>query len=105
MTNKGIGMHINTIKKIADSLKEIAATVESPTTGSLTNFQMHNNITYSLPNESAIQFNEQISKILKNADFSSKFSTKYIEKRLKDLFAKLLQNSDLNLELELKEII
>ena len=98
-------MHKKAINKIAESLKTIAAKVERPTSGSPMNFQIHDNVAYRLPNDDAIFFNEQINKILKFDDFTSKFSTKFIEKKLKTLFANLIKNVELDVERELKDMI
>jgi hypothetical protein len=95
-------MHIQQLKNIAKDLREIAQKVTPPNSFP---FRLHDGIAYCLPNDAVIQFNQLINSILKQQDFKSKFSDKYIEKQLKAVFAKLLQSEDFDLEKSLSTLI
>ncbi|RVU30954.1 HEPN domain-containing protein [Neptunomonas marina] len=93
------------IKKIADDLK-IAADGALPSGGrsQFLGFRIHDGVAYSLTNEAAITFNEVVSKLLEQNQFSKKFSSKYIERRLKTVFAELLSNQACDLEKKIADL-
>lgn len=87
------------IKKLADQLRSAAEGALPPGKESeFLGFQMHDGIAYSLTNEAAITFNEVVSKLIGQKQFSEKFSSKYIDKKLKTIFAEFLSDQNLDLE-------
>lgn len=98
-------MNDQAIKRIAQQLRDVASGATSlPGNGSRT-FQMHDGVTYSLNNEASILFNEIVGKILNHKDFEQKFSAKYIDGKLKLVFAKLISEEQNDLERELSLLI
>lgn len=81
-------MNHQAVKQIAQQLREVAAST-SPVGEQSSSFQMHDRVAYSLTNEASISFNEIIGKIHKQKDFVERFSSKYIHKKVKSVFAKL----------------
>ena len=75
-----------------------------PGQSKLLGFQIHDGVTYSLTNEAARTFNEVVTQLLRQKHFSQKFSAKYIEKKLKKLFADLLTNNEYDLEKGVSEL-
>lgn len=100
-------MNQQLIKKLTDLLKNSAEGALSPAgTGSeLFSLQMHDGVAYSLTNEATRTFNEVVSKILELKQFSKKFSSKYIEKKLKTVFAELLFNQECDLESRIRALL
>ena len=93
------------IKKLADQLKSSAEGALPPGKESeFLGFQMHDGVAYSLTNEAARTFNEVVSKLLGQKQFSKKFSSKYIEKKLKTVFAELLSNPKCDLEKKISDL-
>lgn len=67
-------MNQKLIKKLADDLKTAADGAFPPGKGDeFLGFQMHDGIAYSLTNESARTFNEVVSKIIGQKQFSKNF--------------------------------
>lgn len=98
-------MNQRLIKKLADDLKTAADGAFPPGKGDkFLGFQMHDGIAYSLTNESARTFNEVVSKIIGQKQFSKKFSSKYIEKKLKTVFAEFLSNQECDLEKKISDL-
>ncbi len=98
-------MNKHLIKKIADDLRIAAEGALPPGDRSqFLGFRMHDGVAYSLTNEAARTFNEVISKLLGQNQFSKKFSSKYIEKKLKTVFAELLSNQACNLERKISDL-
>jgi len=97
-------MNQNLIRALADQMRSAAEGALPPGQSGLYNFQMHDGVAYSLTNEAARTFNEAVSKLLGQKPFSSRFSAKYIEKKLKKLFAKLLSEKEYNLEEDLSDL-
>ncbi|MDP1539507.1 MAG: HEPN domain-containing protein [Moraxellaceae bacterium] len=98
-------MNAQLIKKIADQLKSVAEGVlplgkESEFLG----FKMHDGVAYSLTSEAAITFNDVVSKLLCQKQFSKKFSSIYIEKKLKTIFAELLSNPECDIEKKISDL-
>ena len=93
-------MNHNAIKRIARELCNIAGST-SPISEKRDSFRIHDGVAYNITNEAAISFNEIIGEILKQEDYIQKFSSKYIEKKLKSVFAKLLSDENFNVENEL----
>ncbi|NHN79695.1 hypothetical protein HA520_20870 [Azotobacter chroococcum] len=98
-------MHHKAIKKIADQLKEIASQVSAPDLGDGESFQMHHGVFYQLPNDAVIAFKELVAQILRNDDFHKRFSEKYVEEKLKEVFAGLLKDSAIDLESALMALV
>ena len=91
-------MNHQLIKKLADQLRSAAEGAFPPGKESeFLGFQMHDGVVYSLNNEAARTFNEVVSKLLGQKQFSKKFSSKYIEKKLKVIFAELLSDENFDL--------
>lgn len=97
-------MNKNLIEKLSQQLRSVAAGAALPGESGLRNFQLHDNVGYSLTNDASITFNEIVSKVLEQKDFAKKFSAKYVEKKLKKLFAKLLTDKELDLLNELNQL-
>lgn len=98
-------MNDQTIKQIAQQLRDVATrTTSIPGNGSR-NFLMHNGVAYSLSKDGSCLFNELVGKILKHKDFEQKFSAKYIDGKLKTVFAKLISEGQIELESELSLLI
>jgi len=97
-------MNDHVIGKLAEQLRKAASGAVPPGREELLNFQMHDGVAYSLTNEASISFNEAVNGLLKQNGFTKKFSAKYIEKRLKVLFAKQLSDDSFELEAELKKL-
>lgn len=98
-------MNQQLIKKLADQLKSVAEGALPPGKESeLLGFQMHDGVAYSLTNEAARTFNDAVSKLLGQKQFSKKFSSKYIEKKLKAVFAELLSNPECDLEAKISDL-
>ncbi len=101
-------MKLKAISHIAQQLREVAnhTTKLGPGVHGLSsNFQIHDNVAYRLTIDASISFNEVVRKILKEKDFAEKLSAKYVDKKLKSLFAQLLSNESLDLEKELELLI
>lgn len=98
-------MNKQLIKNLANQLRSAAEGVVAPGKESASlNFQMHDGVAYSLTNEAARTFNEVILKLLRQKHFSNKFSSKYIEKKLKKVFAELLSNQECDLEKRISDL-
>ncbi len=98
-------MNQHLIKKIADDLRIAAEGALPPGDRSqFHGFRMHDGVAYSLTNEAARTFNEVVSKLLGQNQFSKKFSSKYIEKKLKTVFAELLSNQSCDLERKISDL-
>ena len=99
-------MNKQLIKNISNTLQKIAKSVISPQS----DFNKDviwgcDNIILYLTKEADLNFIEQVDKILKYSDFSSKFSSKFIDSKLKKIFASCLRNPNFNLEEQLTELI
>jgi len=92
------------IKKLADQIRSASEGTLPPGQSKLLGFQIHDGVTYSLTNEAARTFNEVVTQLLRQKHFSQKFSAKYIEKKLKKLFADLLTNNEYDLEKGVSEL-
>ncbi|MES2721301.1 MAG: hypothetical protein V4624_10480 [Pseudomonadota bacterium] len=98
-------MNQQLIKKLADDLKSAAEGALPLGKGSeFLGFQIHDGVAYSLTNEAARTFNEVASKIIGQKQFSKKFSSKYIENKLKTVFAELLSNQECSLENKISDL-
>lgn len=98
-------MNQQLIKKLADQLKSSAEGALPPGKESeFLGFQIHDGVAYRLTNEAARTFNEVVSKLLSQKHFSKKFSSKYIEKKLKTVFAELLSNPNCDLEKKISDL-
>lgn len=98
-------MNNQAIKVIVQQLRDAANEATNfPGNGSR-NFQMHDGVTYGLSTEASISFNEIVGKMLKYKDFEQKFSAKYIDRKLKSVFAKLISEVQIDLEYELSLLI
>lgn len=93
-------MNPSAIKRIAKELRNIACSI-SPISEKQDSFRIHDGVAYNITNEAAISFNEIIGEILKQEDYTRKFPSKYIDKKLKTVFAKLLSEENFNVENEL----
>lgn len=99
-------MNTKLIEKISETLREIANSALPPQLEPSKYVDCFgDNILYSLPTESYLSLNDQVGNILKNSDFSSKFSSKYINDKLKSIFISLLQDTSFNVEKNLTELI
>lgn len=78
------------VKQLDAQLRKIAESACPLGNGEVGNFQMHDGVAYSLSNDAYISFNDMIGKIIKHKDFSQRFSSKYIDKKVKRILAKLL---------------
>lgn len=98
-------MNQKLIKKLADQLRSTAEGALPPgKEAKFLNLQMHDGVAYSLTNEAAKTFNEVVSRILGQKQFSKKFSSKYIEKKLKTVFSELLSNQECDLEKKISNL-
>ncbi|MBP6986639.1 MAG: hypothetical protein KBB83_08675 [Alphaproteobacteria bacterium] len=98
-------MNQQLINKLADQLRSAAeGTLPLDKQSELLGFQMHDGVAYSLTNEAARTFNDVVSKLLGQKQFSKKFSSKYIEKKLKTIFAELLSDQECDLENRISEL-
>ena len=93
------------IKRLAFELKEVAKEVKPIGEAALMNIRLHDGVGYGLSDEASIHFNEVVSKILKHQKFSQKFSSKYVDDKVKQIFANLITNDKLDLETELERLI
>jgi hypothetical protein len=91
-------MNNKTIKTIADNLIAISSKVTPLKNIMGHSFRIHDGVAYELHNNDAMLFNEQVNIILTSADYSEKFSEKYISNELKKIFALLLKNEIDDLE-------
>jgi hypothetical protein len=98
-------MNKKTIKQIADNLRAISSKVISPNASINLRFAMHDEIAYGLPADAVREFNDQVKIILKNNEFSNRFSEKYISEELKKIFALVIKNKAENLEKEISDFI
>ena len=97
-------MHKKTLAEIVSSLREVAEQATAPGDGEFQNFQLHDGLAYSLTNEAALKFSDQIAIFLKNKEYSEKFSEKYITDQIKKIFAEILQDKDVDAENKLLEL-
>ena len=98
-------MNQQLIKKLAEQLRSAAGGALPPgKDAEFLGFQMHDGVAYSLTNEAARTFNEVVSKLLTQKQFSKTFSSKYIEKKLKAVFAELLSNQECDLEKRISDL-
>jgi len=93
-------MNQQAIKHLAQDLRDISRSIK-PIGQQQDSFQMHDGVAYSITNEASIAFNEIIGKVLKQEDYIQKFTSKYIEKKLKSIFAKFVSNENTDVESEL----
>ncbi|WP_316674894.1 HEPN domain-containing protein [uncultured Tolumonas sp.] len=98
-------MDKKTIASLTDSLKNIVSKSTPLSSSNFGNLRMHDGVAYGLSTEAAVEFNELISKILKHKNFSSKFSSGYIEVEVKKILAKYLKNPKIQLNEEFYELI
>lgn len=91
-------MNNKTINKINENLIAISSRVIPLKDSIGHSFRIHDGVAYGMLNSDARLFNEQVKVILTTADYSQKFSEKYISNELKKLFAALLKDEieDLN---------
>lgn len=97
-------MNQQLLKKLADQIRSAAEGALLPSQSKLLRFQMHDGVAYSLTNEAARTFNDVVTKLLEQKQFAQKFSAKYIEKKLKKLFAELLANEEYDIENGISEL-
>lgn len=98
-------MHINSLKKIERELRAISIFRSDFDFNSRNKSMLHDGISYSLPNESVKKFNEIIEKILKQDDFQSKFSSNYIENKIKYIFSEIVKNNEVDVLYLLEQLI
>ncbi|WP_207882647.1 HEPN domain-containing protein [Pseudomonas sp. 30_B] len=79
------------LKILSENLTCIAEKATAPTDEDGLNFIMHDEVMYCLPTEEFINFNEIINTILKQNNNSKKFSSKFIGKKVKKIFADILK--------------
>lgn len=92
-------------KIISLELREVSKAVEPIGSADLMHIHLHDGVGYSLNNEVSIKFNEIVSKLLKHQSFIKKFSSKYIEYKLRTIFANLLNDTNLDIEKEINQLI
>jgi len=97
-------MNHKAIQNIAQQLRGISNNAMSIQESEFKSFRMHDGVAYSLTDEDSILYNEIVGKILKHKDFIQKFSSKYIDKKLKYIFSKLLSKESFDLEKELESL-
>lgn len=92
-------------KIISLELSEVSKAVEPIGTADLMHIHLHDGVGYSLNDEASIKFNEIVSKLLKHQSFIKKFSSKYVENKLRTIFAKILNDDTLDIEKEITQLI
>lgn len=100
-------MHKKAIEKIAIQLNEIAKAVLPPGQGEgpFKGLWMHDEVAYSLPQDKQGEFNEITRLILKERQFSERFSEEYISKKVKTVFASLLKDPSIDVCNELEALL
>lgn len=99
-------MNQQLIKNLADQLRSAAeGSLPVGKESELLGFHIHDGVAYSLTNEAARTFNDVVSKLLGHKHFSTKFSSKYIEKKLKAIFAELIFDQKIDLEKRISELV
>lgn len=98
-------MHHKAVSKIANALREVAASATPPTAGDRLPMRFHHGVGYCLPHESASLYSEQIRTILGHADYSKKFTEAHLSKKLDAIFAELLKDDSLDLEAQLQTLL
>jgi hypothetical protein len=98
-------MHDKSLRKIESDLRKISNEIRELDFNSSHKSMMHDDISYSLPKEPEELFVGIINKILKHRDFQSKFSSKYVEEKVKLIFANIVKNNNVDVNTLLKEMI
>ena len=104
-------MNKKLIEKISNTLKEIADTANSqpPLQSDFSRYIpyifLHDGITYFPTEELNIEFNDQVDKILKHSDFSSKFLSKFIKNKLRGILLYCIEDSTFNIEEKVNQLI
>ncbi|WP_225073804.1 HEPN domain-containing protein [Desulfuromonas sp. CSMB_57] len=96
-------MHRIAIEKIANQLKEIGKSVLPPGQGEgpFRGLWMHDEVAYSLPQDKQDEFNDITRLVLKEPQFSERFSDEYISKKVKTVFASYLKDHSIDICTEL----
>lgn len=84
-------MNSRAIEKFANDLKDIAQNATSfDNARSFENFSMHDGVGYSLKDEQRQRLGDLINSFMEKGNYSQKFSEKYLEEKIKKIFADII---------------
>jgi len=95
----------NFINRIAEELKEVAKEAKPIGEAEFMQIRLHDGVGYSLSNDSSIKFNDVVTKLLKHNNFIRRFSSSYIEKKLKKIFAELITSDNCEVESKVESLV
>jgi hypothetical protein len=98
-------MHAMEAKQIAAAIKEVALQAQKPNEIGSKGMRFHDGIGYSLPVDAAALYAEQVRRLLKYADFESKFSEEFLEKKLNSILANELNGQGRDIEGAIRNLV